>query len=552
MQSLLIKTFIKIQNASFSYFLKSKFLFFVFWLLILLCFELLIGFIIWMVFNFFINYIPWWYLFSPKILALILMVVFFTILILSFITSIPTLYLNKEVKYLLSWPFSYRDIFSLWLFKVCYYWLLWSLFILVPAFVAYWIVNHYWVWFVLYWLFSLFFLTFFACLIGVFLSLIFIRFFLSLKIILRNSLFATALLSFFYYIITKSIEISAIDKNESFTFIEDKILGYDYSNAILPFNRFSKLLDYILVSDFVAVWVYIFFIIFTAILSTLLLTKCWEKLYFQSLQNIWWFNLFNKKSNISFKSLFVRNKTLNVLIKDILITFRDPSQWSQLTIFLVLLTMYIFAIKWVVVKNVDNIYIISVLSLVNTWLAAFFVWAISLRFIFPNISLEWKSLWILKTIPMKWFNIYIMKSIFFTILLLITGYFLSYFYWNIIWFSDNIKILGYTILFPLLLTIITIFYVMWTFYPDFKESNPSKISTSIPWFLSIFIWNIFLILVLITIFPKVIHYYRSTKGCILLDDSLFYSNIIFVWIICTVIIWFLLYIWYNRYKSMEL
>ncbi|MEF2176088.1 MAG: hypothetical protein V3575_06445 [Candidatus Absconditabacteria bacterium] len=551
MKSLLIKTFIKIQNASFSYFLKQKLLFFVFGLLILLCFELLIGFIIGMVFNFFINFIPGGYLFSPKILALILMVVFFTIMILSFITSIPTLYLNKEVKYLLSGPFSYKDIFSLGFFKVSYFGLLGSLFILIPTFVAYGIVNNYGIWFVFYGLFSLFFLTFFACLIGVFLSLIFIRFFLSLKILLRNSLFLVTFFSFVYYIVNKSIEISAINKQETFTFIEDKILGYDYSNILLPFNRFSKLLDYILISDYLAVSVYVIFIILTSIISTILLIKLGDKLYFQSLQNIWGFNLFNKKPAIKYKSLFIQNKTLNILIKDILITFRDPSQWSQLIIFFVLLTMYIFAIKGVVVKNVENVYIISVLSLVNTGLAAFFVGAISLRFIFPNISLEGKSLWILKTIPLKGFNIYVTKSIFFTILLLITGYFLSYFYGNIIGFSSVIKLLGYSLLLPLLLTIISIFYVMGTFYPDFKETNPSKISTSIPGFLSIFLGNILLIIILFTIYPKVLSYYKSVKNCTAPIDTLFYSNIIFVWFICTFIIGFLLYIGYNRYKSLE-
>lgn len=90
----------------------------------------------------------------------------------------------------------------------------------------------------------------------------------------------------------------------------------------------------------------------------------------------------------------------SLLFKDILLFVREPSQWVQLSIFLILLLIYIFSIRR------TPLYFSfpqwrTLVSFANFAYICFVLATLGVRFIFPAISLEQKGLWFIGASPLS-------------------------------------------------------------------------------------------------------------------------------------------------------
>ncbi len=91
-----------------------------------------------------------------------------------------------------------------------------------------------------------------------------------------------------------------------------------------------------------------------------------------------------------------------LIMKEIRVFFRDTTQWSQLILLAVLVVVYVFNIKFLPLKG-DGItlWLVNVVPFLNLVLAGFVLASIAARFIFPGVSLEGRTLWLLKSSPMS-------------------------------------------------------------------------------------------------------------------------------------------------------
>ena len=102
----------------------------------------------------------------------------------------------------------------------------------------------------------------------------------------------------------------------------------------------------------------------------------------------------------SLKALPITARSL--VAKDIRAFFRDTTQWSQLILLGVLVIIYIYNVKVLPLFSGEEVgfFLINVISFLNLGLAGFVLAAIAARFLFPAISLEGRTLWLLKSSPM--------------------------------------------------------------------------------------------------------------------------------------------------------
>lgn len=102
----------------------------------------------------------------------------------------------------------------------------------------------------------------------------------------------------------------------------------------------------------------------------------------------------------SFGALPITARSL--VAKDIRTFFRDTTQWSQLILLAVLVVIYIYNVKVLPLWSGEQVgfFLINVVSFLNLGLAGFVLAAIAARFLFPAISLEGRTLWLLKSSPM--------------------------------------------------------------------------------------------------------------------------------------------------------
>lgn len=102
----------------------------------------------------------------------------------------------------------------------------------------------------------------------------------------------------------------------------------------------------------------------------------------------------------SFAALPVNARSL--VSKDIRTFFRDTTQWSQLILLVVLVVIYIYNIRVLPLFTGEEVgfFLTNVVSFLNLGLAGFVLAAIAARFIFPAVSLEGRTLWLLRSSPL--------------------------------------------------------------------------------------------------------------------------------------------------------
>jgi ABC-2 type transport system permease protein len=91
-----------------------------------------------------------------------------------------------------------------------------------------------------------------------------------------------------------------------------------------------------------------------------------------------------------------------LVLKELRLFFRDTTQWSQLILLAVLIVVYVFNIKFLPLRGQGmTLFLVNVIPFLNLALAGFVLASIAARFLFPGVSLEGRTLWLLRSSPMS-------------------------------------------------------------------------------------------------------------------------------------------------------
>jgi len=93
----------------------------------------------------------------------------------------------------------------------------------------------------------------------------------------------------------------------------------------------------------------------------------------------------------------------SLILKDVRTFFRDTTQWSQLILLAVLVVIYVYNIKMLPLFSGEDVgfFLTNVIVFLNIGLAGFVIAAIAARFVFPAVSLEGRTLWLLRSSPLR-------------------------------------------------------------------------------------------------------------------------------------------------------
>ncbi len=152
-------------------------------------------------------------------------------------------------------------------------------------------------------------------------------------------------------------------------------------------------------------WLYLLALWTTALAATLIARMAYGAIYFEG---------FSKSqearkarfSRLAFMDtlagfLPVSTSSRSLLLKDVKIFMRDSTQWSQLLLLVALVAVYLYNFT---VLDLDRVpYMGRVLrnsyAFVNLAMASFVLSSIAVRFVFPAVSMESTSFWILRSSP---------------------------------------------------------------------------------------------------------------------------------------------------------
>ena len=92
-----------------------------------------------------------------------------------------------------------------------------------------------------------------------------------------------------------------------------------------------------------------------------------------------------------------------LFVKDLKIFLRDVSQWSQLLLLLALVLVYLYNFRVLDLQRIPYMsgVIKNVYAFVNLGMAGLVMATVAVRFVFPSVSVEGKSFWIVRTSPIS-------------------------------------------------------------------------------------------------------------------------------------------------------
>jgi len=92
-----------------------------------------------------------------------------------------------------------------------------------------------------------------------------------------------------------------------------------------------------------------------------------------------------------------------LVVKDLTVFIRDASQWSQLVLLGAVVAIYVYNFKAIPIDGDGFLAqgMRDLATILNLGLGAFVTTAVAVRFVFPMVSLEGRSWWILRTAPVS-------------------------------------------------------------------------------------------------------------------------------------------------------
>lgn len=390
------------------------------------------------------------------------------------ITALSTLYHSTELDYLHSTPLQPFSIFSLKLIETAFYssWatLIGGLPIILSYLIAFSSIHMK----LLLIIFPLFAFILIPSGLGV--SIIII-----LKKInprwtvkqLAATLGILSILFVFVYIQTTPYNFNVPD-TLSLEALNQFIKGLEVSNPYFPNEWFYKCVS-ALANNYIEMFTKNLVLLFSGSLISISFAFLLSNLFYRT---SWMSSEINSGSFFIHKKLLLNRlpRILNILQKDIKIFLRSPLQWSQLMIIGVLIIIYTFSLRRTPLYVRDPFWL-SVLALINTGFIGYLTATLSLRFVYPGISLEGRSWWNLRSIPLSPEIILHSKSIFFFIINLLIAELAIIF--------SNIILVKYAIIVLLSAVLAAIFSLvsvylnvsLGTLFSDFKETDPAKIAS---------------------------------------------------------------------------
>ena len=159
--------------------------------------------------------------------------------------------------------------------------------------------------------------------------------------------------------------------------------------------------------------------------------------------------------------------------------FRDNTQWSQLLLLtaLVIVYLYNFSVLPIERSAMRLDFLQNTIAFLNLGLASFVLASVSVRFIFPAVSAEGKSFWIIQSSPLSIKRFLLGKYLIYIAPMLILGEILIIMTNRLLDVSTFMMVLSSITMFFAVFALVSLGIGMGAMYPKFKFENIAQVAT---------------------------------------------------------------------------
>ena len=168
-----------------------------------------------------------------------------------------------------------------------------------------------------------------------------------------------------------------------------------------------------------------------------------------------------------------------LVLKELKVFARDSTQWSQLVMLGVLLVVYVANVRYLPLNGSGMTTLLrNVIPFLNLALAGFVLASIAARFVFPSVSLEGRTWWLLRSSPLSmrdvlWAKYWVGALPLFFLALILVGVTNT-----MLGVLPFVHIVSLTAIAALVFPLTALALAFGTFYPRFDTENAAQIPTS--------------------------------------------------------------------------
>lgn len=456
-----------------------------------------------------------------RFVLVVLFIFFVAINIGNMVVSFSTLYKSKEVFFLITKPVSFTKIFLI-KFLDNFFYSSATLLLIISAVLlgyGYYFNFNFWLYpFILLFMILPFMLI--AGSAGVIILLIVLRMSAKWgfkKVISFIGLFYVTGIITFYFV---SNPIKLVERvfdyyphiNQYFGFLESSAVkflpNYWIAESLywISESRFERAIPYIYLNFLVCIAVF---------LITLLIAKKWFY--------ITW--LASLKMNAELKANFRRKKIFfgfeqksrfngfdeSIVKREFWLFFREPNQWLHLLVMIFLITVFVSSISGIdiIVLRAYNQYLKTLIYLIVTLFNAFLIASLSLRFVFPLISLEGEALWKIRSAPINFTKLLGKRLLIYFLIIFFIGQMISFF--SNYQFPLQLSVVAQINTFLATITLVSMNFGMGGLFANYKEKNAIRLASSQGASLTFLFTLLYLVVLIIILFIPVSGYFYSLE-----------------------------------------
>ena len=219
-----------------------------------------------------------------------------------------------------------------------------------------------------------------------------------------------------------------------------------------------------------------------------------------------------KKTSVKSFFSFGKESSLNpsneaLLKRELLLFIRDPSQWTHFLVMIFLIVIFILSISSIDISflNTYNTYLKTMVYLIIYLFNVFLIATMSLRFIFPLVSLEGETIWKIRSSPLNNKKVMLTRlSIYFFVIFTI-GQLLNFV--SNYQFPAVILIISQLNTALVTITLVSFNFGMGSLYANFKEKNPIRVASSQGASLTFLFTIIFLVFLILLLFAPLSNFF---------------------------------------------
>ncbi|MFC1853329.1 hypothetical protein ACFL27_24285 [candidate division CSSED10-310 bacterium] len=206
----------------------------------------------------------------------------------------------------------------------------------------------------------------------------------------------------------------------------------------------------------------------------------------------------------------LRPQVAAFFIKDVKSFFRETTQWSQIFLLGAIIFVYLFNVRNV---PIYSWFLANFAAFLNVGMAGFVLAALCARFVFPSISIEGHSFWIVHSSPLSYRRFMIEKFLFYLLPLLFLSELLIIVSNHFLNVDAYMRVWSMVMIFFITLANVGLGVGLGSIYPRFRVENAAQIAVGAGGIIYMLISLFYLLLIIVLeASPVYLHFQSLLKG----------------------------------------